>query len=212
MINAATDSAFIRRLRSRLRQKPGSRLFLSLAEEFMKRDMIEEAVALLADGSRQDPDFIAAKLTLGRWYLGNSRFREAAAQFSDVLKRDPGNYFARKGLAEANSGLGISVELPEAPAPVQSGPVFREVARELAEVERLIAYGHYGSAMKLYQEMLAENPGDSLILQRKEELAALMKFSGTKKDGRQSVIKQLNGFLEAIRVHFAEKGTGPDLL
>lgn len=207
MINAADDSAFIRRLRNRLRQKPGSRLFLSLAEEFMKRDMLEEAVALLADGSRQDPDFIAAKLTLGRWYLGNSRFREAAAQFSDVLKRDPGNYFARKGLAVANSGLGIPVEFPEAPAPmpVQSGPVFREVARELAEVERLIAYGHYGSAMKLYQEMLAENPGDNLILQRKEELAALIKFSETKKDGRQSVIKQLNGFLEAVKVHFAQK-------
>ncbi|MBF0558813.1 MAG: hypothetical protein HQL08_08535 [Nitrospirae bacterium] len=194
------DSAFISRLRSRLRQKPGSRLFLSLAEELRKRDMIEEAVALLSDGSRQDPDFLAAKLTLGRWYLQGHKFSEAAAQFSEVLKKEPDNYFARKGLTEANNGLGITTELPEAAV----GPV-GPVISELAEVERLIAYGHYGSAMKLYQEMLINNPGDKLVLQRKEELAALIKFSEKKKDGKSGVLKQLNAFLDAIKIHFAAK-------
>lgn len=202
MINA-DDGAFISRLRNRLRQKPGSRLFLSLAEELRKRGMIEEAVALLADGSRHNPDFLAAQLTLGRWYLQSNKFAEAAAQFSEVLKKEPGNYFARKGLAEANSGLGITTELPEA-AREPAGPVISE----LAEVERLIAHGHYGFAMKLYQEMLAGNPGDKLILQRTEELAALIKFSEKKKDNKSSVIKKLNAFLEAIRIHFAAKKLG----
>lgn len=200
------DGVFIRRLRNRLRQKPGSRLFLSLAEELMKRDLLEEAFALLSDGCRRQPDFIAAKLTLGRWYLGSRRFSEASALFSEALKQDPANYFARKGLAEANKALGISAEMPEVPVPGPAGAIFSE----LAEIDRLISHGHYGSAMKLYQELLAENPDDKLILQRKEELAVLMSFSTVKQDavnndGKDGVIKQLNGFLEAIKIHFASK-------
>jgi len=194
------DNAFVRRLRNRIRHKPGSRLFLSLAEELRKRDRIEEAVALLAEGSRQNPDFIAAKLTLGRWHLQGNKFAEAAEQFSEVLEKDPGNYFACKGLAGANLGLGITTELPKA-APRRAGPIFSE----LAEVEKLIAHGHYGSAMKLYQEMLTGNPDDKLILQRKEELAALIKLTEEKKDSTNIVIEQLNSFLEAIKIHFAKK-------
>ncbi|HKN19609.1 MAG TPA: hypothetical protein VJW95_07415, partial [Dissulfurispiraceae bacterium] len=73
---------------------------------------------------------------------------------------------------------------------------------ELIESERLIALGHYAQAMELYKEMLMDNPGNMRILQRKEELAALLRFLGKDKD---SVIKRLNDLLEAIKTQFAKK-------
>ena len=191
------SSTYIKKLRERLSQQPGSRLFLSLAEELRKRDMGDEAVELLVDGIGKNPDFLAARLTLGRWYLQGNKFAEALEQFSAVLEKAPGNNFARKGLAEANRALGNISVSHHAPAPAGHG-----VLSELVEGERLIALGHYAPAMELYKEMLIDNPGDKRILQRKEELAALIRFLGKDKE---SIIKRLNRLLEAIKTQFAQK-------
>lgn len=198
------DSAYIRKLRERLSQKPDSRLFLSLAEEMRKRNKGDEAVELLSDGIRKNPDFVAAQLTLGRWYLQSTRFAEAQAQFTGVLKKEPANSFALKGLAEVNRVLGNAPVLQPAPAPpavhkpVPSGTALAE----FVQADQLIALGHYTPVMELYKEMLMDNPGDKRILQRKEELAALIKFLGKNKE---STVKRLNRFLEAIRIQFAQK-------
>jgi hypothetical protein len=72
----------------------------------------------------------------------------------------------------------------------------------LVQAEQLIALGHYTPVMELYKEMLVEHPGDKRILQRKEELAALIKFLGKSKE---STVERLNRFLEAIRIQFAQK-------
>jgi tetratricopeptide (TPR) repeat protein len=197
------NSTYINKLRERLSQQPGSRLFLSLAEELRKRDMGCEAVELLIEGIGKNPDFVAARLTLGRWYLQDHKFTEALEQFSAVLEKAPGNNFACKGLAEANRALGNISVFHHVPATACHGPKTPEtVLSELVEGERLIALGHYAPAMELYKEMLIDNPGDKRILQRKEELAALIRFLGKDKEG---VIKRLNRLLEAIKTQFAPK-------
>ncbi len=197
------SSAYIKKLRERLSQQPGSRLFLSLAEELKKRDMGDEAVEMLIDGILKNPDFLAARLTLGRWYLQDNKFARAMEQFSAVLEKAPGNYFARKGLSEANRSLGNISVFHHAPAPAGHGSETPEpVLLELLECERLIALGHYAPAMELYKEMLINNPGDKRILQRKEELAALIRFLGKHKE---SIINRLNRLLEAIKTQFAPK-------
>jgi tetratricopeptide (TPR) repeat protein len=197
------SSTYIKKLRARLSQQPGSRLFLSLAEELRKRDMGHEAVELLIDGIRKNPDYLAARLTLGRWYLQSNKFAEALEQFSAVLEKTPGNKFALKGLAETNRALGNISVFHHAPAPACHEPESAEpVLSELLEGERLIALGHYAPAMELYKEMLIENPGDKRILQRKEELAALIRFLGKDKE---CIIKRLNRLLEAIKTQFGPK-------
>ncbi|HKN18501.1 MAG TPA: tetratricopeptide repeat protein, partial [Dissulfurispiraceae bacterium] len=175
----------------------------SLAEELRKRDKGDEAVELLIDGIGKNPDFLAARLRLGRWYLQGNKFAEALEQFAAVLERAPDNNFARKGLAEANRALGNISIVHHTPAPTDRIPEpFEPVLSELVEGERLIALGHYAPAMELYKEMLMKNPDDKRILQRKEELAALISFLGKNK---QSIIKRLNRFLEAIKTQFAQK-------
>ena len=197
------SSTYIKKLRERLSHQPGSRLFLSLAEELRKLDMGYEAVELLIDGIGKNPDFLAARLRLGRWYLQDNKFAEALEQFSAVLEKAPGNNFACKGLAQANRALGNISVFHHAPTPACHGSETPEpVLSELVEGERLIALGHYAPAMELYKEMLIDNPGDKRILQRKEELAALIRFLEKDKEG---IIKRLNRLLEAIKTQFARK-------
>lgn len=101
------DNPYVKRLKERLRHKSDSRLFLSLAEEFRKMDRMDEAISVLIDGIKKDPDFIAAKLTLGRWYFLSDMIVEAEKEFSEVIEKFPANIFANKWLAEVNKRLGV---------------------------------------------------------------------------------------------------------
>ena len=80
-MNTKEDSLYIKRLKERLRQSPDSKVFLSLAEELRKKDRIEDAITVLIDGVKKNPDFIAARLTLGRWYLLTDMLSEAKKNF-----------------------------------------------------------------------------------------------------------------------------------
>ena len=97
---------YIERLKERLHQKAGSRLFVSLAEEYRKQGLIDEAFAVMIDGIQRDPDFIPARLTLGRWYLQREMLREAKEILFEVNTPLPDNVQCHKRLAQTYRGLG----------------------------------------------------------------------------------------------------------
>lgn len=101
------QSAYIERLKQRIREKPDSKLFLSLAEEYRKNDNIDDAMVILIEGIKKNPDFLAARLTLGRWYLLGNMFTEAKKEFSEITGAAPNNIYALKGLAEALENMGF---------------------------------------------------------------------------------------------------------
>jgi len=80
-----------------------------------------------------------------------------------------------------------------------SEPVLRtpEGKRELLQTaDRYIEGGNYIGAIELYQKMLVAVPGDKSILQRIEELRALLKLMGKDKE---ILIAKLNAFLNAVK-------------
>lgn len=97
---------FIEKLKGMVKTTPDSRLFLTLAEELKKRDENEEAMAVLTAGIRNNPTFVAARLTLGRWYLKDGLFPEARKEFTRVLELDPGDKFAARYIREADKKIG----------------------------------------------------------------------------------------------------------
>lgn len=102
------NNAYIERLKERLMNKPDSRLFLSLAEEYKKKDKIYKAIAILIEGINKNPEFIPARLTLGRCYIECDMLSEAKKEFLEVIERFPDNISARKWLAEMNKRHGFS--------------------------------------------------------------------------------------------------------
>jgi tetratricopeptide (TPR) repeat protein len=105
-----TAEARIRDLERRLDLDPGSRLFVSLAEEYRKVGRLRDALSALQKGLLAHPGYVAAQVALGRVYLEAKQTTDAIATFTKVLSADPGNLVAAKSLADIHLDRGDKLE------------------------------------------------------------------------------------------------------
>ena len=88
-------------LRRRVQQDPASIAFAQLAEEYRRAGQLEEAVATCYAGLATHPEYVSARVTLGRALLTLGRLDEAASELTKVLASAPQNLAAVRSLAEA---------------------------------------------------------------------------------------------------------------
>lgn len=272
----------LERLKEKVDKDPNSNLFFPLAEEYKKVGMLDEAIDVLMKGLHSQPDYMSARVSLGKIYLEKSMVNEARAEFEKVINSKPDNLFAHRKLAEIYRNLGErdkaleefrmvltlnpldedtvrTITEIEKELTVQSGitdttfPILQEVKlsdvslagevsdndkeemkaqgegikeefKEIQEIEKFedtaietaeqreemtssfedllresdlyIAQGRYKEAMDIYMKLLSIEPGNVSVLQRTEELKALMKLLGKDKD---ELIARLGNFLNGIR-------------
>ena len=79
-----------------MREEPGSRLFLGLAEELLRRGEREEALAVLEAGLAARPGQVAATVAKARCLIELERPLEAWEALDSVLRRDPTHLVASK--------------------------------------------------------------------------------------------------------------------
>lgn len=96
---SAPDSARIADLKRRLAKEPASRSFMELAREYHVAGQFAEAAAVCAQGLRYHPNYISARVLLGRIYFDMGRTDESRAELESVLAQAPDNLIARKVLA-----------------------------------------------------------------------------------------------------------------
>lgn len=96
----------LERLRERVRRDPASRLFISLADELRKAGMIEEAVRVLQEGLERQPDYMSARVALGKIHLEENNLEGALEEFARVADAIPDNLFAQRKLADIYLLLG----------------------------------------------------------------------------------------------------------
>ena len=101
------ESLFIKRLKERIKNSYSSRLLLSLASELRKAGKIYQAISIIKEGVEKDPDYIPARLSLGRWYMDCDMLLDAKKEFIEVLQREPENAFAEELINEVNKRLGL---------------------------------------------------------------------------------------------------------
>lgn len=272
----------LERLKEKVDKDPNSKLFFPLAEEYKKVGMLDEAIDVLMKGLHSQPDYMSARVSLGKIYLEKSMVNEARAEFGKVINSKPDNLFAHRKLAEIYRNLGErdkaleefrmvltlnpldedaarTITEIEKELTVQSGitdttfPILQEVKlsdvslaeevsdndkeevkaqeegikeefKKIQEIEKFedtaieiaeqreemtssfedllresdlyIAQGRYKEAMDIYMKLLSIEPGNVSVLQRTEELKALMKLLGKDKD---ELIARLGNFLNGIR-------------
>jgi tetratricopeptide (TPR) repeat protein len=109
-----TISPEIIKLMDKMTQNPTSRLFVPLAEEYLKCDMVDEAVIVLVEGIKSHPNYVAARVMLGKIYLQKNRIAEAQAEFEQVIAINPENILAHKRLATIYQGQGQTQRALEA--------------------------------------------------------------------------------------------------
>ncbi len=96
----------ISRLSAVLARDPSSKLFMPLAEEYMKAMMVEEAIMTLEDGLKANPFYMSARVLLGKAYVEKNNLEEALVQFEQVVKAIPDNLLAHRMLGSIYKSLG----------------------------------------------------------------------------------------------------------
>ena len=96
----------LERLKERVQKDPSSRLFISLADELRKAGLRVEAVQVLHDGLERQPDYMSARVALGKLYLEEDNLEAALVEFRRVADAIPDNLFAQRRLADIYLSLG----------------------------------------------------------------------------------------------------------
>lgn len=94
-----TRAPELQKLEEKLRKDPASKLFFPLAEEYAKIGRLDEAIALLRTGVKAHPDFLGARVALGKVLLTKGLTAEAKKEFEQVVAANPDNLMAHKKLA-----------------------------------------------------------------------------------------------------------------
>ncbi|MGH7254725.1 MAG: tetratricopeptide repeat protein, partial [Nitrospirales bacterium] len=96
----------ITKLTKALAKDPKSKLFMPLAEEYVKIGMLEDAVAVLENGLKHYPTFVTARVALGRLYFQLENGAKARTMLEEATKLSPENLLAHKTLARVYERAG----------------------------------------------------------------------------------------------------------
>lgn len=90
----------IAKLELKLVQDPQSKAFIPLAEQYVRADMLQDAVNVLEEGLTVFPGFITALVALGRVYYQMGQLPNAKARLEEAVKLSPENLLAHRTLAQ----------------------------------------------------------------------------------------------------------------
>jgi len=182
----------IRQLRALLwsDRDPDGRAFAPLADAYRRAGELEQALEVAREGVERLPHFGPGHLVAGRIHRDRGREEEAEACFRRALELDDENVHALHGLGsilrrrgdaeEAGELLERAAELgferppedepplpaPPDPASTDDGPRTRTMAELYAR------QGLTERAVRIYESLLSEHPGDAALEARLAELRA----------------------------------------
>ncbi|HVX89270.1 MAG TPA: tetratricopeptide repeat protein [Gemmatimonadales bacterium] len=90
----------IEKLERMVRENPKGRLFASLADAYRKDAQYPKALEVLEAGLVNHPDYVSARVVLGRVYLATGDRAKAREAFARVVQLDPESVIALKALAD----------------------------------------------------------------------------------------------------------------
>jgi tetratricopeptide (TPR) repeat protein len=88
----------ITKLEDKIRNNPLSPEFVKLANYYIINSNVGEAIELLNAGLNFYPNYITARMLLGKAYLANRYFHDAKKIFEEILSKNPDMAIARKYL------------------------------------------------------------------------------------------------------------------
>ena len=105
---SSANTQEIDRLALQLVKNPHSKVFMPLAEEYVKAGMWREAAAVLEDGLKYYPGFITAMVALGRAYDQMGQSTKAKAILEEAIKLSPENLRAHRTLVKIYAAQGLA--------------------------------------------------------------------------------------------------------
>ncbi|MGH9147771.1 MAG: tetratricopeptide repeat protein [Vicinamibacterales bacterium] len=101
----------IEELRRRVQKDPSSIAFAQLGEEYRRAGNFDEAISTCRTGLNRHPDYLSARVTLGRALIETNQLEAAETELNHVLGSAPDNLAALRGMADIHHRR---AELPKA--------------------------------------------------------------------------------------------------
>jgi predicted Zn-dependent protease len=158
------ESPRIEELRRRVQNDPASIAFAQLAEEYRRAGDYEQAVRVCRTGLAQHPNYLSARVTLGRALIELQQFDEAQAELDIVIRAAPDNLAAIRALAE------IHQRRDERDDPRKEAPATDASAREEPPPAPLPDYTH---ALAALDSITLDRPAPATAEPEDPELAEL---------------------------------------
>jgi tetratricopeptide (TPR) repeat protein len=134
------DNPRLLELRRRVQADPASIAFAQLAEECRRGEAYDEAIGIARAGLQYHPDYLSARVTLGRALIEIERLDEAERELALVLQSAPDNLPANRALAEVFQKRG---QMPEALAQyrkaLELAKFDSELASEVTRIQNVVA-------------------------------------------------------------------------
>jgi tetratricopeptide (TPR) repeat protein len=126
----------LKNLIERFDKAPNSRLFAPLADAYRKRGEIDKAIELCEKGIEMYPDYVSARVILGKCFYDKGATERARAEFAHVLDVDPDNMVALTYMGEILLGENKKKEAAEHYQRLLTiDPTNEDAARILKEIE-----------------------------------------------------------------------------
>jgi tetratricopeptide (TPR) repeat protein len=158
----------IENLKERIEKDPNSKLFVPLAEEYRKEGMLDEAVEVLIKGIEKQPDYMSARVSLGKIYIEKGMLEEARSEFEQVISAIPDNLFAQKKLAEIYRDTGErDLSIKSFRRVLKLNPMDEDALSQLNDIENIDV-----SKEPSEEVIPQENPVTEQIPETEEEISS----------------------------------------
>ena len=114
-----------------MNKEKADRFFIPLAEEYIKSGMLDEAIAVLKEGLQSYPNYLGARVSLGKAYLEKGMVNEAIEELEYVVQLSPDNIFALRKLVSLYKDLG---RIDQAITACETLLIFSPKDKEIAEM------------------------------------------------------------------------------
>jgi tetratricopeptide (TPR) repeat protein len=104
------DHPRIEELKRRVKDDPASLAFAHLAEEYRRAGRFDEAIETCRAGLKVHPNYLSARVTLGRALIERGQLDAAQTELQAVMSTAPDNLSAIRGLAEIHQRRGQNQE------------------------------------------------------------------------------------------------------
>jgi tetratricopeptide (TPR) repeat protein len=134
------DNPRLLELRRRVQADPASIAFAQLAEECRRAGANDEAVGIARAGLHYHPDYLSARVTLGRALIELERLDEAERELTIVLQTASTNLAANRALAEVFQKRGqLPAALEQYRKALELAKYDPELEQQVSSIETVIA-------------------------------------------------------------------------
>lgn len=159
------------KLEKAVRRNPRAPLFARLADHYLRRGRVEQAVVLCEEGCERFPDYPTGHLVLSRCYEAQDQFEEARTSLDRGLRLDPQNPAGFRQLSRIYAQMGNGpLALKSLEAAAQLDPFSDSLA---AELEQLIDTGTVAPPEPTQIPPRPAQPSDAAPSEEPEQQAAM---------------------------------------